>query len=323
MMPAYNSESYIEDSLISILSQKNINWGFFEIIVVNDGSKDNTEKKVNDIKDRYPLIDIVILNKTNGGLSDARNFGLKSARGDYIWFFDSDDLMEEDSLAKIFNVLKYGELDLLSLGIRDVFGDYSIESNMLHKPINIVVDCLTYVKEYDVEYSACVFIAKRELLINNNLFFLKGVLSEDFDFVLRLYFYCKKISHIGVVCYNYIVKEGSLSRRKSEEYYNFHHASMIKIIDNLKNEFKDKEKDIYHAAILKYIVRIKIIALINLMNSTLPFYDKIKYYIQFENSGILNLDLPVKAKFQLKHKIIVWLVNFKLFYPLMYLKSKI
>lgn len=322
-MPAYNSESYIEDSLISILSQKNINWGFFEIIVVNDGSKDNTEKKVNDIKDRYPLIDIVILNKTNGGLSDARNFGLKSARGDYIWFFDSDDLMEEDSLAKIFNVLKYGELDLLSLGIRDVFGDYSIESNMLHKPINIVVDCLTYVKEYDVEYSACVFIAKRELLINNNLFFLKGVLSEDFDFVLRLYFYCKKISHIGVVCYNYIVKEGSLSRRKSEEYYNFHHASMIKIIDNLKNEFKDKEKDIYYAAILKYIVRIKIIALINLMNSTLPFYDKTKYYIQFENSGILNLDLPIKAKFQLKHKIIVWLVNFKLFYPLMYLKSKI
>lgn len=319
-MPAYNSEDYIEDSLISILSQKNINWDFFEIIVVNDGSKDNTEKKVSEIKDRYPLIDIIILNKVNGGLSDARNFGLKSAHGDYIWFFDSDDLMEENSLVKIFNVLKHGELDLLSLGIRDVFGDHSIESNMLNKPINIVVDCLTYVKEYDIEYSACVFITKRELLIYNNVFFLKGVLSEDFDFVLRLYFHCKKISHLGVVCYNYIVKEGSLSRRKSEEYYNFHHTSMVKIINNLKNSFKDK--DIYHSAILKYIVRIKIIALINLMNSTLPFYDKKEYYIQFKNSDILNLNLPIDAKFQLKHKIIMWLVYIKLFYPLMYLKSK-
>lgn len=321
-MPAYNSENYIENSLISILSQKNINWDFFEIIVVNDGSKDNTGKKVSEIKDRYPLIDIILLNKINGGLSDARNFGLKSASGEYIWFFDSDDLMEENSLVKIFNVLKYGDLDLLSLGIRDVFEDYSIESNMLNKPINIVVDCLTYVREYDIEYSACVFITKRELLIYNNLFFLKGVLSEDFDFVLRLYFYCKKISHLGVVCYNYIVKEGSLSRRKSQEYYNFHHASMIKIINNLKNYFQDKEKDIYYAAIIQYIVRIKIIALINLMNSTLPFYDKNQYYVQFKNSGILNLNLPTAAKFQFKHKIVMLLVYFKLFYPLMYLKSK-
>ncbi|ENX61611.1 hypothetical protein F902_00648 [Acinetobacter higginsii] len=319
-MPAYNSEKYIEKTLESILMQNDVDWQCFEIIVVNDGSSDNTENSVNEFKERNPNIDIIVINKENGGLSDARNYGLKQASGNYIWFFDSDDLMEKDTLMHVLNTLQRDNLDLLSLGMRDVFNSYSKDSNMLNKPVNVIVDGLTYVSKYDVEYSACVFIVKRKLLIDNNVFFLKGVLSEDYDFVLRLYQYCRRISHLGIVCYNYIVKDGSLSRRRDEAYYTFHHTSMIKIINNLKESFKGN--NIYQAAILKHIIRIKIIALINLMNSTLSFSDKKRYYMEFKEAGFLDLKSLSIISFSFKQKIIMLLVFTKLFYPLMYLKSK-
>ena len=90
IVPVYNEEKNIKKCLNSILLQS----GDFEVIVVNDGSKDNSEKIIKEIKDNR----LKYFYKKNSGLSDTRNFGIKQAKGDYLMFVDGDDWIENDSM---------------------------------------------------------------------------------------------------------------------------------------------------------------------------------------------------------------------------------
>ena len=96
IVPVYNVEEYIDDCLKSIKSQT---FKDYEVIVVNDGTKDNSM----DIVKNY---DVEIINQENGGLSSARNTGVKKAKGEYLIFLDSDDYIEKDLLKKINDSLK-------------------------------------------------------------------------------------------------------------------------------------------------------------------------------------------------------------------------
>ena len=105
IVPVYNVEKYIGKCLESIVNQtfKNI-----EIIVVNDGSTDNSQEIINEYEKKYPNL-LKSYEKENGGLSDARNYGLEKANGDYICFVDSDDFLAIDLLEKLE---KYMTLDI-------------------------------------------------------------------------------------------------------------------------------------------------------------------------------------------------------------------
>ena len=96
IVPVYNCEKYIYDCIVSVLNQSYKN---FELIIVNDGSTDNSIKKIINLISGHK--NISILNKENGGVSSARNLGLKSAKGDWIAFIDSDDKIETDYLKNL------------------------------------------------------------------------------------------------------------------------------------------------------------------------------------------------------------------------------
>ena len=106
IVPVYNVENYIEKCLDSLLNQT---LDDIEIIVVNDGSTDNS---ANIIKEKY-VNKIVYLEKENGGLSDARNFGLPHAKGKYIAFLDSDDYIEPTMYEKMYSVAEKEEADMV------------------------------------------------------------------------------------------------------------------------------------------------------------------------------------------------------------------
>ena len=108
IIPAYNIENYIVKCITSILNQNYYN---YEIIVVNDGSTDDTVKILENIKNNK----IKIINKKNGGLSSARNEGLRHVTGDYIWFVDGDDYIEKNALEILYNTLKDEMFDIISL----------------------------------------------------------------------------------------------------------------------------------------------------------------------------------------------------------------
>ena len=107
IVPAYNVADYIGDCLDSILNQTYKN---FEVLVVNDGSTDNTHNICEYYKNKDSRI--LVFNKTNGGLSDARNYGMKRATGEYIVFIDSDDYIHTNSLEE-FSKKLYGNPDVL------------------------------------------------------------------------------------------------------------------------------------------------------------------------------------------------------------------
>ena len=107
IIPIYNVEQYIEQCLVSILNKT---YKDIEIILVNDGSKDNSMKIIKKyLSDKR----IKVINKKNGGLSSARNVGLKIATGEYIAFVDSDDWIRIDKLVELYNIIQNEKLDLI------------------------------------------------------------------------------------------------------------------------------------------------------------------------------------------------------------------
>lgn len=111
IVPVYNVEPYIERCVRS-LEQQNIPKQEYEIIIVNDGTQDQSIQIINKLRLEYP--NIVLIEKENGGLSSARNYGLKYAQGEYIWFIDSDDYIEPNILNSILEKSYELNLDLLA-----------------------------------------------------------------------------------------------------------------------------------------------------------------------------------------------------------------
>ncbi len=113
IIPVYNVEKYIKKCLDSVFSQTDKD---FEVIVVNDGTKDNSM----DIVKKY---DVKIINQKNQGLSAARNLGFEVAKGDYLWFVDSDDWLRDNSLAEVIEYIINLKFDVLSSALMYCYDD--------------------------------------------------------------------------------------------------------------------------------------------------------------------------------------------------------
>ena len=128
IVPVYNVEGYLEKCLESLVRQslKDI-----EIIVVNDGATDNSLKIAKKYEEKYSNI-LKVYSKRNGGLSDARNFGLKYAKGKYVAFVDSDDYVKNDMFLKLYNFAVKNDLDVVVSDtiIKTDSSEYVLKSNL-------------------------------------------------------------------------------------------------------------------------------------------------------------------------------------------------
>lgn len=113
IVPVYNAEAYIGECLRSLLEQ-DLPKEDYEIICVNDGSRDGSLAALQQFAREYP--NIVVIDKENGGVATARNAGLAAARGEYIWFVDSDDFIKENVLGRLYNAAGSGNFDRLIIG---------------------------------------------------------------------------------------------------------------------------------------------------------------------------------------------------------------
>lgn len=216
IIPIYNVEKYLNKCVDSVLSQS---FQDIEVILVDDGSPDQCPK----ICDEYEQKDkrVKVIHKENGGLSDARNAGIKLAVGKFVMFLDSDDFWEgTESLEKCISILeKQPDLELLFFDAlryyenenKKVFGDKLLDRNKIKDKSKAEV--LEYLIEIDdVRVSACTKILNREFLLKNNLFFKKGILSEDIEWFLRVILYCNSFDYINLPFYIYRKKrEGSIT----------------------------------------------------------------------------------------------------------------
>ena len=183
IVPVYNVENYIEKCLKSLVNQTMHD---IEIIIVNDGSKDNSKNIVKSFEEKYPE-KIVYLEKENGGLSDARNYAMPYAKGEYIAFLDSDDYVENDMYEKMYEIAQKENSDLVEC---DFYWEYP---NKIKEDIGQIY----YGKKEMLEKVRVVAwnkLIKRDILEKTKIQFPKGYRYEDVEFTYKLIPHLEKVS---------------------------------------------------------------------------------------------------------------------------------
>lgn len=207
IIPVYKVEKYIRNCLNSIYKQN-----FFEnleVIVINDGSPDNSVSIVNEFARKYG--NLILINQSNQGLSVARNIGLSRATGEYVWFVDSDDQLMPEVFPELFGTLDYYSCDVVGF---DVLSCH--EGTGEEKCIPCVIDdngklYNSIVSNRDIVHrvqTALVqmFIFKREFLIKHGIQFHVGIIHEDVEFMGKVYFFAKKITFLHQQIYRYLLR---------------------------------------------------------------------------------------------------------------------
>jgi len=211
IIPVYNVEEYLEKCLESIINQS---YKDFEAIVVNDGTKDSSQ----DIIDKYVKKDKRIKSyiKENGGLSDARNYGIRYVTGDYIVFIDSDDYINSDLLLKLNEEIQASGSDIIRF-------EYQIVKNNVINEIKhncfsnlSKEEAIPLLLKDDVLEMAWSYCYKSEFWKKNNFVFEKGKLHEDYGLIPYTLTMADKISSIDYIGYNYIIREGSIMNSKDD-----------------------------------------------------------------------------------------------------------
>ncbi len=214
IVPVYNTENYLRKCLDSLVNQtlKDI-----EIIIVNDGSPDNSQIIIDEYFTRYPDI-IKPYKKKNGGLSDARNYGIKKASGDYIGFVDSDDFVESDMFEKLYLKVISNDFDVVVCDIKYVFDSCSKKvSSLVNKDIFTIED----IKKQMVSIYPAAWnkLYKKDLL--TKIAFKKNVWYEDVEFLYRLFPYLKSIGVVKEPLINYVQREGAITHTFNRKVYDY------------------------------------------------------------------------------------------------------
>ena len=211
IVPVYNVEAYLEKCLDSLVNQtlKDI-----EIIIVNDGSPDNSQKIIDEYQSKYK--NIKSYQKTNGGLSDARNYGIKKATGKYIAFLDSDDYVTTDMYEKMYQKAISGNYDMVVCDLNYVYEDKIVPaySNIKTDTMNIKQ---TMINIYPVAWNKLF----KKTLFKDDIEFKVGVWYEDVEFIYRLLPYIKTIGVIHEHFNQYVQREGSITSAVNKKIYHY------------------------------------------------------------------------------------------------------
>ena len=188
IIPVYNVEKYIRDCILSIYDQ-NLHDEDFEVILVNDGTEDNSFEVIQDILTQHD--NIIRVDQDNQGLSVARNTGIKNAKGEYVLFVDSDDVLVRESVGPLLLVANtsYADLvvaDFLKLSDEEI-RNYKIEekddsSSVTKTGFELFLDDLDPSQNY-----VWRTMYRREFLLQNNLSFIPGICYEDIPFTPECY----------------------------------------------------------------------------------------------------------------------------------------
>ena len=207
VIPVYKVEEYIEKCLVSC-SNQDISKNDYELIVVNDGSPD---KSLEICERLLPSIEnMAIVSQKNKGLSGARNTGLKHAKGNYVWFVDSDDWLEGNCLGEIISRIKEQQSDIFWLGHDVVSNDKVIDAFTPSKLEHSISGEDFFINHLNDLFYIWKFIYKREFLINNDLTFYEGILYEDLEFTPRALYVATSCFTFPDVYYHYLMRDGSI-----------------------------------------------------------------------------------------------------------------
>jgi len=215
IIPAYNAEKYLAKCVESAVNQtyKNI-----EIIIVNNGSSDNTHEICEELKAKYNNIKIIKLNP-NQGVNLARKAGVEAASGDYITFIDSDDYIDLNAYEKVIKVLEENDCDIVQFGYNGVDPEGKLIASHTREAVkvNTAREALKYFLYALPENSVLVWdkIYKRDLF--ENLEWPRLTYYEDFAANVQLFAKAKKFMAISENFYYHVIHPAAVSSAKRDD----------------------------------------------------------------------------------------------------------
>lgn len=240
IVPVYKVENELKRCMDSLLNQtlKDI-----EIILVDDGSPD----KCPQLCDNYALEDnrIKVIHKENGGLSDARNVGLIHANGDYILFVDSDDYISSNACEVLYFHAIKDDLDIVVGDAKRIekheerlMSHANISLNKIMKGTDFLKEQLKY---HGMHMAAWLNLYKKDFLIENELFFKKGILHEDEQWTPRVFLKANNVKYIRFAFYYYIIRENSITRNKDRTKNGIDLINTCYELEKIYEKVEDKE----------------------------------------------------------------------------------
>lgn len=285
IVPIFNVEKYLRQSILSIINQsiKDI-----EIILIDDGSTDNSLHVIKELSSIDKRIKILV--QPNYGQSVARNVGLVNAVGEYIYFFDSDDILEPSALEECYEKCKSQHLDFLFFDA-DVFGDDSIPMNLNYSRINRFedktyngIDLLTQqIALNSFSASVCLMFIDREYLLKYNFFFYPKIIHEDELFVLFIYLKAKQVGLISKVFFHRRIRAFSTMTSNFGEKNILGYLTVIREIKKhlTFSDYTIKEKNILKKR-LAFIIDVLITRLIETRKEDCKYYKRYNELIKKE-----------------------------------------
>ena len=273
IIPVYNVENYLRKCLNSLVNQtlKDI-----EIIVVNDGTLDNSQEIIDEYVKKYPK-KVVSIIQENGGQGAARNTGLLHAKGEYIGYVDSDDYVEENMYEELYKKAKEEDSDIVICGNNVVKENYEFLSK----------------EDVDKEFllgKMAVWnkIYKKNIIVDNKIQFRSKVWYEDLDFTMKVYFSSKKISYVDKPLYNYLLREGSTMNNNNIK----RNLELIEAFDSLIDYCKDKKiyNKVKDEIEFLCIYHMYIFATTRVLNTNNKYKDKIAIINKFKD--YINSNFP-------------------------------
>lgn len=227
IVPVYNVENYIRECLESI---KNQTYKDYEVIIVNDGTKDNSIE----IAKEYPF---KIINQKNQGLSVARNTGVKHAKGEYILFLDADDYLEKDTLKEIEKVLDNNP-DIVRFQIKEVYEDGK-EINYPEKSFTAKngEEAFEEIVKYHFIENAWCYAINRKYYKHHKFEFCPGTIHEDFGLIPLVIINSNVANSISFIGYNYRQRQGSIMNDRNYD-------KVKKQVSDFYNHYKYLKKEV-------------------------------------------------------------------------------
>lgn len=302
IVPVYNVENYIKECINSIINQsyKNI-----EIILVDDGSTDNSGS----LCEEFSLIDsrIVTFHKENGGLSDARNYGIRHSNGEYIMFVDSDDIIDKDIVNVLYTLIQKDKSIDISVCNLKRFND-GHPPRFIHRDKYSILDREGSLKEFlyqkRISTSSCGKLYRKKIM--ENIFFVKNQRFEDNEFVFKLLLNVDKVIVSESELYAYRCRQNSITTSSFDE-KDFDIIDIGKMITGITNNLNKNLKNAGTTYQCTNCLRI----FLNVSDKHTSS-EEYKYCLNYLNKNAGLVILKSQARVKLKIALILYKVNFPL-----------
>lgn len=238
IIPVYNAGNNLDICLNSVLKQTISN---FEVLLINDGSTDNSLEKILEYQNKYPHV-FRILSQDNQGVVATRHRGIEEANTKYIMFMDNDDFIDDNYVERLYNEIVREDLDIVISGYRRA---------TLSKTIFEVHAKNDEWTKYAIN-APWARIIKRSLIIDNDIKFLKTPIGEDTYFNLKSYLYTDKVKCIDYIGYNWFYNEESVSNSKQKGLKE--ECDVLILLENVFELYKERMDNIVSYFFIRHTI---------------------------------------------------------------------